>query len=106
MRSGWIKFVTAFLLVFAVFDVCTPESCATELPVTAQSGVSIQGNHEDRDTDSSCQFEEDCLACAHFLPGAHFIPYSVSMISPVGPSDIYVPTLDGASAPPYRPPRA
>lgn len=105
MHSGWPRFVALFMVTFALFDVCAAESCVAELATLSRSGVQVQANSQERDGDSTCQFEEDCLACAHILAPSHFVLENAVTVS-FGEPDLYVSALDGTLALPYHPPRA
>jgi hypothetical protein len=105
MRSGWTRFVALFMVAFALFDVCAPKSCVAELAAASQSGAQVRANSPEREGDSTCQFEEDCLACAHILACSHFVLENAVRVS-FGEPDRYLSALDGTLALPYHPPRA
>jgi hypothetical protein len=67
IMDSWIKLVALFLLVFTLYDVSVPETCLDEGLAFAASSTQVQASHQDGDR-GGCQFEEDCLACAHILP--------------------------------------
>ena len=105
MHSSWIRFAAVFMVAFALFDVCAPESCVTDLPALSRTGTQVQANQPDRDDGETCQFEEDCIACSLILPGAHFVLQNETAVT-FSESDLYVSTLDGTLPLPYHPPRA
>jgi len=100
----WIRFVALFLLVFTLYDISVPENCLVEgLPVAASS-TQVQASHEDG-TRGSCQFEEDCMACAHALPSAHYL-IAVTQVVAFAEPNLFRPAQGGVPALPYHPPRA
>jgi hypothetical protein len=101
----WIKFVALFLMVYALFDIATPEECADDALAASQSALQIHGNQTSPDRGSTCQFEEDCIACAHILPGTHFELQVVTTVATYDPDLLFV-SLDGIPSIPYHPPRA
>jgi hypothetical protein len=99
----WAKFAAMLLLGFTLYDVSVPETCIAEGLVIAGNSTHISAH---RDSDSgTCQFEEDCLACAHILPGSHYV-LSVASVVVFSTSDPILPVQVGISAPLYHPPRA
>jgi hypothetical protein len=100
----WVKFVALFLLVFALFDVSTPEACADDLFEASRGAIQIHGNNTNPPGGDSCQFEEDCIACAHILPSTHFEFQVVTVVAPYVADLNFLP-LDGTSFVPYLPPR-
>lgn len=102
--SVWIKVVALFLLVFALYDVCTPEPCEIRILSATQSGARFQQQHSSGDAES-CQFEEDCFNCAHYAPGSSVALESVAVVAFTEPA-LSDPSLDGAPLLPYHPPRA
>ena len=100
----WIKFVALFLVAFALIDVCDPETCEAQKISPIQTSSSIQVQHN-ADGDGSCQFEEDCFACAHFAPGAAIDLQSLGVVT-LASVEVVVPSLDGTPLLPYHPPRA
>jgi hypothetical protein len=101
----WIKFVALFLLVFTVFDIATPEACADDVLAASQDAIQIHGNLTSPDRGSACQFEEDCIACAHILPGTQVELQVVTTVATYDP-DLLLVCLDGIPSIPYHPPRA
>jgi hypothetical protein len=77
----WIKLVALFLLVFTVYDVSVPETCLEQELAIAAKSTQVQASHEDGDR-GSCQFEEDCLACAHVLPGTYYVMAVTQVVAP------------------------
>jgi len=100
----WIKLVALFLLVFTLYDVSVPETCLDEGLAIAASSNQLQANHQDSDR-PSCQFEEDCLACAHVLPGTHFV-FAVTPVVAFAEPNLLLRAQGGIPALPYHPPRA
>ena len=102
----WIKFVAFFLLVFTLYDVSVPENCLTEELAIAPSSTEVQARHQDDDRGSgSCQFEEDCMACAHVLPGTHYV-FAIIEVVALAESIPFPDVQGGVPALPYHPPRA
>ena len=100
----WIRFVALFLLVFTLYDISVPENCLVEgLPVAASS-TQVQASHEDGNR-GSCQFEEDCMACAHVLPGTHY-RFAVTEVVALAEANVFLPAQSGVAVLPYHPPRA
>lgn len=100
----WIKVVALFLLVFTLYDVSVPENCLVEGLAIAASSAQVQASHQD-DNRSSCQFEEDCLACAQILPGTHYV-FAVTQVVELAEPSLFLPAQGGIAALPYHPPRA
>ena len=106
MIDRWIKLVALSLLVFTLYDVSVPENCLIEGPAIAASSTQVQASHQDENRDSgSCQFEEDCLACAHVLPSAHYV-IAVTQVVAFAEPNLFLPAQGGVPALPYHPPRA
>jgi hypothetical protein len=102
----WIKFVALSLLVFTLYDVSVPENCFIEGLAIAGSSSRVQASHQDENRSSgSCQFEEDCTACAHVLPGTHYV-FAVTEVVAFAESNLFVSAQGGVPALPYHPPRA
>jgi hypothetical protein len=102
----WIKFVALFLLVFTLYDVSVPENCLIEGLAIVASSTRIQASHQDDNRGSgSCQFEEDCMACAHVLPGTHYA-FAVTEVVAFAEPNVFLPAQGGVPALPYHPPRA
>jgi len=102
--NRWIKFVALFLLVFTLYDVSLPENCVVEGLATATGSTQVQARHQDSDR-GSCQFEEDCMACAHVLPSAHYV-IAVAQVVAIAEPNLFLPAQGGVPALPYHPPRA
>jgi len=100
----WIRFVALFLLVFTLYDVSVPENCLIEGLAIAPSGTQMQASHEDGNR-GSCQFEEDCMACAHVLPSTHY-RFAVTEVVALAESNPFPAAQGGVPALPYHPPRA
>ena len=100
----WIKLVALFLLVFTLYDVSLPETCLDEGLAIAASSTQVQASHQDGDQ-GSCQFEEDCLACAHIIPGTHY-RLTVTQVVALAEPDLLLRAEGGIPALPYHPPRA
>jgi len=101
----WAKFVALFLLVFALVDVCTPEACADEaIALPAQSAIEVHATQTNPDNGRTCEFEEDCFACAHFVPAVHISFHIESIVATYEPT-LVLPALDGTPSAPYHPPR-
>jgi hypothetical protein len=102
----WIKLVALFLLGFTLYDVSVPENCLVEGLAIAASSTQVQAGHQDPNRGSGgCQFEEDCMACAHFLPRTHFV-LAISEVVALTESTPFPTTQGGVAALPYHPPRA
>ena len=101
--NHWIKLVALFLLVFALGDVSLPETCLEDELGIAANGTRVQASHQNGGG-SGCQFEEDCLACAHILPGTHYVLGVTQAITFVEP-ELYLTTLGGIPPLLYHPPR-
>lgn len=104
MLPHWFRFVALFMMTFVLFDVCIPEPCDAQTPAATQSIVQIQAQHE-RNSGDTCQFEEDCFACAHYAPGTVFVLQPAATII-IQRSIPYLSALAGAPVVPYHPPRA
>jgi hypothetical protein len=102
--ARWTKLVAIFLLGFTLYDVSVAETCIDEALAIAGQTTQVQPSNQDDDR-GTCQFEEDCLACAHILPGSHYV-LSVTTVVSLGESDIVLPTQGGIPLLPYHPPRA
>lgn len=103
----WIKLAALLLLVFTLYDVSVPENCLVEGLAIAASGTQVQARHQD-DGDrgsGSCQFEEDCMACAHVLPGTHY-RFAITEVVAIAESNLFPAAQGGVPALPYHPPRA
>jgi hypothetical protein len=100
---SWIRCAAIFLLGFTLYDVAVPETCITGLSVAGSSTV-VQSAHQDGDS-GTCQFEEDCLACAHVLPGSSYV-LAIASVVIFSTSDPILPVQVGISTPHYHPPRA
>lgn len=99
-----MKFVALFLVAFAIFDVCTPEVCEDEV-LPDQIATQISGKDTNPDSGASCQFEEDCIACAHIIPATHFDLQVVMVVAAYTP-DLSLPPADGTPSTLYHPPRS
>ncbi len=98
-----IKVVAMFLLLFALFDVCTPERCdAQEISGQTQTQFQVSGSSN---SGNSCQFEEDCFNCAQYAPGAAFTLEPLASVSSFK-ATAFAPALAGILLVPYHPPRA
>ena len=83
-----------------------PESCAYELPTAGTGAGTLSAATDTKGSDAStCAFEEDCIACASVIPTAQTSATVLLMPVAVADSSFYISSLDGAVAPPYRPPR-
>jgi len=100
----WIKLVALFLLVFTLYDVSVPETCLVEGLAIAAISTQVQATHQDGNR-GSCQFEEDCLACAHILPGTHYV-FAVTHVVALAEPNLFLPAQGGIPAVQYHPPRA
>lgn len=100
----WIKLVGLALLIFTLYDVSVPENCLIEGLAMASGGTQVQASHQDENR-GSCQFEEDCLACAHVLPGTHY-RFAVTEVVALAEFNPFLPAQSGVPALPYHPPRA
>jgi hypothetical protein len=102
----WVKFVALFLFVFTLYDVSVPENCLIEGLAIAAGSMHVQATHQDDNRGSgSCQFEEDCMACAHVLPGTHYV-LAVTEVVALADPNLFLTTQGGVPALPYHPPRA
>jgi hypothetical protein len=104
IMNRWIKLVALLLLMFTMYDVSVPETCLAEGLAIAASSTQVQPSHQDGGR-SSCQFEEDCMACAHILPGTHFVLTITHLVELAEPY-LFLPAQGGVPALPYHPPRA
>jgi len=102
----WIKLVALSLLVFTLYDVSVPENCLAEGLAIAASSTQVQASHQNENQGSgSCQFEEDCMACAHVLPSTHY-RFAVTEVVALAESNPFPAAQGGVPALPYHPPRA
>jgi len=102
----WIKLVALSLLVFTLYDVSVPENCLAEGLAIAASSTQVQASHQNENQGSgSCQFEEDCMACAHVLPGTHYV-FAITEVVALAESKPFLAAQGGVPALPYHPPRA
>jgi hypothetical protein len=102
----WIKLIAFLLLLFTLYDVSVPETCLDEGLAIAASRTQVQAGHQDDNRGSgSCQFEEDCMACAHILPRAHFV-LTITQVVELAEPNLFLPAQGGIPALPYHPPRA
>jgi hypothetical protein len=99
----WTKFVALFMLMFALFDVCSTEPCAIQLLHPTQNFAKIH-THQTSGGDC-CQFEEDCFNCAHFAPGSGFVLQPVAVTAFAHP-DLLLSSIEQPLMAPYHPPRA
>jgi hypothetical protein len=95
------------MLAFMVCDLCTPEECQLEIvSSTTNSSTLVQAQQGPSDSDSnSCQFEEDCFNCAHYVAGSFFFLKPIALVDFTVP-DLLVASLDRPPVLPYHPPRA
>jgi hypothetical protein len=98
----WIKLVALFMLTFALFDVCSAESCEVQLLPT-QDSVRFQTLRSSGG--DCCQFEEDCFNCAHFAPGIRFVLQPIGVVAFTHP-DLFLSSIEQSLLAPYHPPRA
>jgi len=101
--ARWIKVVALFLFAFALYDVSVPENCLDGLTISTKT-AQCRATHPDGDR-GSCQFEEDCLACAHMLPGTHYV-FAVTQVVTHAEPNLFLRPQAGTPALPYHPPRA
>jgi hypothetical protein len=98
-----MKLVALFLLVFTLGDVSLPETCLEEGLGIAARGTQVQTSHQDGGR-GGCQFEEDCLACAHILPGTHYV-LDVTQVVTFAEPELYLTSQGGIPPLLYHPPR-
>ena len=102
----WVKFVALLVLAFALYDVSVPENCLVEGLAISTRTTQAQAAHQDENRGGgSCQFEEDCLACAHILPGTHYV-FAITEVVALADPNLFLTTQGGVPALPYHPPRA
>jgi hypothetical protein len=102
----WIKLIAFLLLLFTLYDVSVPETCLDEGLAIAASSTQVQAGHQNNNRGSgSCQFEEDCMACAHILPSTPY-RFAVTEAVALAESSPSPAAQGGVPALPYHPPRA
>jgi hypothetical protein len=102
----WVKFVALFLFVFTLYDVSLPENCLIEgLAITSSSTQARAAQQDENRGGGGCQFEEDCMACAHVLPGTHYV-LGVTEVVALADPNLFLTTQGGVPALLYHPPRS
>ena len=104
LQSNWVKFLALFIVLFALFDFCTPESCDAQALPRAAGVLQAQSSTDGAAGGETCQFEEDCFNCAHYSPAPIILLDPVDMLAEATPES-YSSPLDGIPVIPYHPPR-